>query len=182
MCPTSSLKVCPICPRGFVVGDTSLGRERESIPSIWVWRWATNARCVSGVGLTVSWSLSPIRSIGCFFCPSCSTVLWCQHLLTVQNRAQVRCKHWLHKGNHTNMKGCMDHIHLAIKVSKPKVNLACRLLFVVPAKVVNQSKPILWWGLHSIWSNPIWSGPMHVHSPLSPPSYCHYARIFNTER
>jgi hypothetical protein len=41
------------------------------------------------------------------------------------------------------MKGCMDHIHLAIEVSKPKVNLAYRLLVAVPANVINQSKPIL---------------------------------------
>jgi hypothetical protein len=34
----------------------------------------------------------------------------------------------------------MDHIHLAIKVSKPKVNLAYRLLVAVLAKVIN--KPI----------------------------------------
>jgi hypothetical protein len=38
------------------------------------------------------------------------------------------------------MKGCMDHIHLAIKVSKLKVTLAYRLLVAVPAKVTNQSK------------------------------------------
>jgi hypothetical protein len=31
----------------------------------------------------------------------------------------------------------MDHIHLAIKVSNPKVNLAYRLLVAVPAKVTN---------------------------------------------
>jgi hypothetical protein len=37
----------------------------------------------------------------------------------------------------------MDHIHLAIKVSRPKVNLAYRLLLTVPANVINQSKPIL---------------------------------------
>jgi hypothetical protein len=37
----------------------------------------------------------------------------------------------------------MDHIHLAIKVSKPKVTLAYRLLVAVPADVINQSKPIL---------------------------------------
>jgi hypothetical protein len=37
----------------------------------------------------------------------------------------------------------MDHIHLAIKVSKPKVNLAYHLLVAVPAKVINQSKLIL---------------------------------------
>jgi hypothetical protein len=37
----------------------------------------------------------------------------------------------------------MDHIHLAIKVSKPKVNIAYRLLVTVPAKEINQSKPIL---------------------------------------
>jgi hypothetical protein len=36
----------------------------------------------------------------------------------------------------------MEHIHLAIKVSKPKVNLAYRLLVVIPTKVINQSKPI----------------------------------------
>jgi hypothetical protein len=36
----------------------------------------------------------------------------------------------------------MDHIHLAIKVSKPKVNLAYRLLVAIPANVINQSKPI----------------------------------------
>jgi hypothetical protein len=37
----------------------------------------------------------------------------------------------------------MDHIHLGIKVSKPKVNLAYRLLVAIPAKVINQSKTIL---------------------------------------
>jgi hypothetical protein len=37
----------------------------------------------------------------------------------------------------------MDHIDLAIKVSKPKVNLAYCPLVAVPAKVINQSKPIL---------------------------------------
>jgi hypothetical protein len=37
----------------------------------------------------------------------------------------------------------MDHIHLAIKVSKPKVNLAYRILVAVSAKVINQSKPVL---------------------------------------
>jgi hypothetical protein len=37
----------------------------------------------------------------------------------------------------------MDHIHLDIKVSKPKVNLTYRRLVAVPAKVTNQSKPIL---------------------------------------
>jgi hypothetical protein len=41
------------------------------------------------------------------------------------------------------MKGCMDHIHLAIKVSIQMVSLAYRLLIAVPAKVTNQSKPIL---------------------------------------
>jgi hypothetical protein len=41
------------------------------------------------------------------------------------------------------MKGCMDHIHLVIKVSIQKVSLAYRLLVAVPAKVTNQSKPIL---------------------------------------
>jgi hypothetical protein len=41
------------------------------------------------------------------------------------------------------MKGCMDHIHLTIKVSKPKVNLAYHLFIAVQAKVLNQSKPIL---------------------------------------
>jgi hypothetical protein len=37
----------------------------------------------------------------------------------------------------------MDHIQLAIKVSKPKVNLAYRLLVAVLANVINQSKLIL---------------------------------------
>jgi hypothetical protein len=37
----------------------------------------------------------------------------------------------------------MDHIHLAIKISKPKVNLAYRHLVAVPAKVINKSKPKL---------------------------------------
>jgi hypothetical protein len=37
----------------------------------------------------------------------------------------------------------MDHIHLAIKVNKPKVNLGYRLLVAVPANVIYQSKPIL---------------------------------------
>jgi hypothetical protein len=41
------------------------------------------------------------------------------------------------------MKGCMDHIHLVIKVSIQKVSLAYRLLVAVPVKVTNQSKPIL---------------------------------------
>jgi hypothetical protein len=35
------------------------------------------------------------------------------------------------------MKECMDHIHLAIKVSIQEVTLAYRLLVVVPAKVTN---------------------------------------------
>jgi hypothetical protein len=35
------------------------------------------------------------------------------------------------------MKGCMDHIHLAIKVSIQKVTLAYRFLVAVPAKVIN---------------------------------------------
>jgi hypothetical protein len=35
------------------------------------------------------------------------------------------------------MKGCMDHIHLAIKVSMQKVSLAYHLLIVIPAKVTN---------------------------------------------
>jgi hypothetical protein len=40
------------------------------------------------------------------------------------------------------MKGCMDHIHLAIKVNIiQKVTLTYRLLVVVPAKVTNQSNP-----------------------------------------
>jgi hypothetical protein len=39
------------------------------------------------------------------------------------------------------MKGCMDHIHPAIKVSIQKVSLAYCFLVVVPAKVTNQSKP-----------------------------------------
>jgi hypothetical protein len=37
------------------------------------------------------------------------------------------------------MKGCMDHIHLAIKVSKPKATLAYRLLVAAPATMTNQS-------------------------------------------
>jgi hypothetical protein len=37
----------------------------------------------------------------------------------------------------------MDHIYLAIKVSKPKVTLAYHVLVAIPAKVTNQSKPIL---------------------------------------
>jgi hypothetical protein len=41
------------------------------------------------------------------------------------------------------MNGCMDHIHLAIKVSIQKVSLAYRLLVAVPARVTKQSKPIL---------------------------------------
>jgi hypothetical protein len=41
------------------------------------------------------------------------------------------------------MKGCMDHIQLAIKVSIQKVSLAYRLLVDVPANVTNQSKPRL---------------------------------------
>jgi hypothetical protein len=41
------------------------------------------------------------------------------------------------------MNGCMDNIHLAIKVSIQKVSLAYRLLVAVSAKVTNQSKPIL---------------------------------------
>jgi hypothetical protein len=35
------------------------------------------------------------------------------------------------------MKGCMDHIHLAIKVSIQKVSLAYRLLIAVPDRVTN---------------------------------------------
>jgi hypothetical protein len=41
------------------------------------------------------------------------------------------------------MKGCMDLIHLAIKVSKPRVILAYRLLVAALAMMKNQSKPIL---------------------------------------
>jgi hypothetical protein len=41
------------------------------------------------------------------------------------------------------MKGCMDHIHLAIKVTIQKISLAYHLLVVVLTKVTNQSKPIL---------------------------------------
>jgi hypothetical protein len=40
---------------------------------------------------------------------------------------------------HTNTKGCMDLIDLAIKVSKPNVTLAYRLLVVAPAVMTNQS-------------------------------------------
>jgi hypothetical protein len=41
------------------------------------------------------------------------------------------------------MKGCMDHIHLAIKMSIQKVSLAYHRLIAVPTKVTNQSKHIL---------------------------------------
>jgi hypothetical protein len=41
------------------------------------------------------------------------------------------------------MKRCMDHIHLAIKVSKSKVTLAYRLLVATPAMMTDQSNPIL---------------------------------------
>jgi hypothetical protein len=37
----------------------------------------------------------------------------------------------------------MDLIHLAIKVKYQRVALAYHLLVAVPAKVTNQSKPIL---------------------------------------
>jgi hypothetical protein len=35
------------------------------------------------------------------------------------------------------MKGCMDHVHLAIKVSIQKVSLAYCLLIAILAKVTN---------------------------------------------
>jgi hypothetical protein len=35
------------------------------------------------------------------------------------------------------MKGCVDHIHLAIKGKHQKVTLAYHLLVAVPAKVTN---------------------------------------------
>jgi hypothetical protein len=41
------------------------------------------------------------------------------------------------------MKGCMDHIHLAIRVSKPRVTLAYRLLVAALAMMTNQYNPIL---------------------------------------
>jgi hypothetical protein len=41
------------------------------------------------------------------------------------------------------MKGCMDHIHLAIRVSKPRVTLAYRLLVAALAMMKNQYNPIL---------------------------------------
>jgi hypothetical protein len=41
------------------------------------------------------------------------------------------------------MKGCMDHNHLAIKVSIQKVTLAYRLLVAAPAMMTRQSNPIL---------------------------------------
>jgi hypothetical protein len=41
------------------------------------------------------------------------------------------------------MKGYMDHIHLAIRVSEPRVTLAYRLLVAAPAMMTNQSNPIL---------------------------------------
>jgi hypothetical protein len=37
----------------------------------------------------------------------------------------------------------MDLIHLAVKVSKPKVTLAYRLLVTALATMTNQSNPIL---------------------------------------
>jgi hypothetical protein len=37
------------------------------------------------------------------------------------------------------MKGCMDLIHLATKVRKPKVTLAYRLLVAAPVMMTNQS-------------------------------------------
>jgi hypothetical protein len=37
------------------------------------------------------------------------------------------------------MKGCMDLIHLAKHVSKPKATLAYRLLVAAPATITNQS-------------------------------------------
>jgi hypothetical protein len=37
----------------------------------------------------------------------------------------------------------MDHIHLAIKVSKRKVTIAYYLLVATPAMMTNQSNPIL---------------------------------------
>jgi hypothetical protein len=46
-CPMSSLNRCTICPQGLVVGGTSSGRERESVPSLWMWLWATSARSVN---------------------------------------------------------------------------------------------------------------------------------------
>jgi hypothetical protein len=74
----------------------------------------------------------------------------------------------------------MDLMHVAIKVRKQRVTLAYRLLVAASATMTNQN-PILWQGVHSIWSNPIWSGPIHVHSPLSPPPYGHYAKIIIIE-
>jgi hypothetical protein len=37
------------------------------------------------------------------------------------------------------MKGCMDHINLVVKVSKPRITLAYRLLVAAPATMTNQS-------------------------------------------
>jgi hypothetical protein len=48
-CPMSSSGRCSICPHGLVVGDTSLGRERERVPSIYAWMGAASARLVGVV-------------------------------------------------------------------------------------------------------------------------------------
>jgi hypothetical protein len=40
------------------------------------------------------------------------------------------------------MKGCMDHIHLAINVSKAKVTLTYCLLVAALAMMTNKSNPI----------------------------------------
>jgi hypothetical protein len=47
--PTSSSGRCSICPQGLVVGDTSLGRERERVPSLCAWMRAADARLVGVV-------------------------------------------------------------------------------------------------------------------------------------
>jgi hypothetical protein len=75
----------------------------------------------------------------------------------------------------------MDLIHLAIKVSKPKATLAYRFLVAAPATKTNQSNLCYDKEYTQIRRCPMWSGPMHIHSLLSPPPYCHYARIFITE-
>jgi hypothetical protein len=47
--PMSSSGRCSICPQGLVVGGTSLGRERERVPSLSVWMRAAGARLVGVV-------------------------------------------------------------------------------------------------------------------------------------
>jgi hypothetical protein len=45
-CPTSSAGKCSVCPHGLVVGDTSLSRERERVPSLYAWMRAAGSHLV----------------------------------------------------------------------------------------------------------------------------------------